>query len=93
MQNSFYLSLFAVFLTGFVTTTLWSYTYAMLQERVEEKYLGRVLAYNEMVFMLSMALTTIFIDVVANYILLNFITILLGIAFLIVAIYYKKVIS
>ena len=64
----------------------------MLQERVEEKYLGRVLAYNEMVFMLSMALTTIFIDVVANYILLNFITILLGIAFLIVAIYYKKVI-
>lgn len=93
LQNDFYLGLFAVFLTGFVSTTLWSHTYAMLQERVEQKYLGRVLAYNEMAFMLSMALTTMFIGVMANYVTLNVITIALGVAFLVVAVYYKKVIS
>jgi hypothetical protein len=65
----------------------------MLQERVEQKYLGRVLAYNEMAFMLSMALTTMFIGVMANYVTLNVITIALGVAFLVVAVYYKKVIS
>jgi hypothetical protein len=60
---------------------------------VEQKYLGRVLAYNEMAFMLSMALTTMFIGVMANYVTLNVITIALGVAFLVVAVYYKKVIS
>jgi hypothetical protein len=65
----------------------------MLQERVEQKYLGRVLAYNEMAFMLSMALTTMFIGIMANYVTLNVITITLGVAFLVVAVYYKKVIS
>ena len=56
LQDNFYLGLVGMFLTGIATTTIWSYTYAMLQDEVEAKYLGRVLAYNEMVFMMEMLL-------------------------------------
>ena len=93
IQDNFYFGLVGSFLTGFMTTTLWSHTYASLQERVDKKYLGRVLAYNEMFFMLSMALTTLFIGIMANYVGLDIITILLGIGFIIVAFYYKKVLK
>jgi MFS family permease len=93
VQQNFYLGLLGSFITGLVSTTLWSHTYAMLQEKVNPKYLGRVLAYNEMFFMLTMALTTLFIGIMANYVTLDIITISLGIAFIIVAIYYKKVLK
>ena len=93
IQNDFYFGLIGAFLTGLVSTTLWSHTYADLQERVDKKYLGRVLAYNEMFFMLSMALTTFFIGFMASYVTLNTITILLGLGFICVAIYYKKVLN
>ena len=91
IQNNFYLGLIGMFLTGIVTTTIWSYTYAMLQDEVEEQYLGRVLAYNEMVFMLGNVLTTFFIGIMASFISLQFISVSLGIAFLLVAYYYKRV--
>lgn len=91
LQNSFYIALTGVFLTGLVTTTIWSYTYAMLQEEVDKKYLGRVLAYNEMVFMLANVTTTFFIGFTAAYFTLDIITIMLGCGFLGVAYYYKKV--
>jgi MFS family permease len=93
IQDNFYLGLLGAFLTGFVTTTLWSHTYADLQERVEQEYLGRVLAYNEMFFMLSMAFTTMFIGVMANYVGLDIITIILGLGFIFTGFYYKKVLS
>jgi MFS family permease len=92
VQKDFYFGLFGFFLAGFWTTTLWSYTYALLQERVEQKYLGRVLAYNEMFFMLSNAVTTIFIGVMALYFELSFVTIILGLIFILMAFYYKNVI-
>ena len=91
IQKDFYSGLVGMFLTGIATTTIWSYTYAMLQDKVEEQYLGRVLAYNEMVFMLGNVLTTFFIGIMASYISLDMISVCLGIAFLIVAFYYKKV--
>jgi len=91
-QFDFYLALIMVFLTGFTTTTIWSITYAFIQERVEHKYLGRVISYNDMIFMLSNVLTTLFIGVLADIIPLSFITIILGIAFFFVSFYYKKVI-
>ena len=91
VQNNFYLGLVGMFLTGIATTTIWSYTYAMLQDEVEEQYLGRVLAYNEMVFMIGNVTTTFFIGIMASFISLQFISISLGIAFLIVAYYYKRV--
>jgi len=63
----------------------------MLQDQVEGQYLGRVLAYNEMFFMLGTVLTTFFIGIMASFISLNIISILLGLAFIGVAYYYKKV--
>jgi len=92
VQYDFYFGLIGFFLTGFATTTLWSYTYALLQERVEQKYLGRVLAYNEMFFMLTNAITTLFIGVMALYFELSFVTIILGLVFVVMAFYYKNVI-
>lgn len=90
LQFNFYIALIAVFFVGFTTTTIWSYTYALLQEKVEQKYLGRVISYNDMIFMLSNVLTTLFIGVMAELIPLEMITILLGFAFFVVAFYYKS---
>lgn len=92
-QFNFYLALIMVFLTGFTTTTIWSMSYAFIQERVEHKYLGRVISYNDMIFMLSNVLTTFFIGILADIIPLSFITIILGFAFILVAFYYKKVVK
>jgi len=91
LQDNFYLGLVGMFLTGIATTTIWSYTYAMLQDEVEAKYLGRVLAYNEMVFMIGNVTTTFFIGIMASFVSLQFISISLGVAFLFVAYYYKRV--
>ncbi len=91
IQENFYLGLIGMFLVGFTTTTIWSYTYAMLQNEVEKKYMGRVVAYNDMIFMVSNVLTTFFIGIMATKVDLGIISILLGVAFFIVAIYYQKV--
>lgn len=92
-QFNFYLALFAIFFTGFTTTTIWSVTYAFIQEKVEQRYLGRVISYNDMIFMLSNVLTTLFIGLMASLITLDIITVLLGVAFFGVAIYYKRIVS
>lgn len=92
-QFNFYVSLFFVFLTGFVTTTIWSYTYALLQENVEQKYMGRVISYNDMIFMLSNVLTTFFIGLMASLTSLDIITYIIGAAFFIVALYYKRILQ
>ncbi|WP_072681665.1 MFS transporter [Arcobacter sp. LA11] len=91
LQFNFYIALVAVFFTGFMTTTIWSYTYALLQEKVEQKYLGRVISYNDMIFMLSNVITTFFIGIMADLISLELITIIIGCAFFAVAIYYKRI--
>jgi MFS family permease len=92
-QYDFYISLFFIFLTGLVTTTLWSYTYALLQEEVQSKYLGRVLSYNEMMFMFINIITTLFIGFIASFVSLGIITAILAGMFFLTAIYYKKVIG
>jgi len=91
LQHDFYFALIGVFLTGLVTTTLWSYTYAMLQEEVDQQYLGRILSYNEMIFMLANIITTLFIGFMATFVSLDIITFMLGSAFIFTAIYYKRV--
>ena len=93
LQYDFYLGLFGIFLTGLTTTTLWSYTYALLQNKVEHKFLGRVLAYNEMVFMLSNISTTLFIGLMASLFGLDIITIILGSLFIAVGFYYKRMLK
>ena len=93
LQYNFYMGLFGIFLTGLATTTLWSYTYALLQERVEHRFLGRVLAYNEMVFMFSNITTTLFIGFMATLVGLDIITIILGSLFIAVGFYYKRMLK
>ena len=90
IQKDFYIGLIGVFFTGFLTTTLWSYTYALLQESIDKQFLGRVLAYNEMIFMLSNVITTLFIGFMATLVGLDIITFILGSAFIAVGFYYKK---
>jgi MFS family permease len=89
VQENFYLALFAQFTIGLFTTTLWSFTYALLQENCEKEYIGRVVSYNDMFFMISCAGTTFLIGILANYVSLATITIILGIGFILFATYYK----
>ena len=74
-QFNFYLSLIALFFVGFSTAFLWSYTYSLLQDRCDNKYIGRVISYNDMVFMMANVLTTFFIGSMAHITTTTIITI------------------
>ncbi|RXJ87942.1 MFS transporter [Arcobacter sp. CECT 8985] len=93
LQFNFYYALLGLFITGFFTTTIWSYTYALIQENCEHKYLGRVIAYNDMIFMLSNIITTLFIGLMTSLISLDIITYCLGFGFILFAFYFKKVLQ
>lgn len=90
-QSNFYISLISLFIVGLSTTTLWSFTYALLQNNCDEKYIGRVISYNDMFFMLACVVTTLFIGLMASLISTDIITILLGIGFLAFAFYYTRI--
>ncbi|WP_198305142.1 MFS transporter [Arcobacter vandammei] len=90
-QSNFYASLVALFFVGFSTAFLWSYTYALLQNRCDKKYIGRVISYNDMFFMLANVLTTLFIGSMAHITTTTIITICLGVAFLLFALYYTRI--
>ena len=92
-QFNFYISLISLFITGFFTTILWSFTYALLQEKCDEKYIGRVISYNDMFFMISCIVTTMFIGLMASLTSLAIITSLLGLAFIAFAFYYTRILK
>lgn len=86
--ENFYLSLLASVLVGFFTTTLWSYTYTLLQKNIEEKYYGRIVAYNDMFFLSSATITSLAIGFLASHgFSLQFITVALGCGFVLGALY------
>jgi predicted MFS family arabinose efflux permease len=88
-QYNFYLALVSLFITGFFITTLWSYTYLLIQEETDPKYLGRVISYNDMFFMLSNVATALFIGYASPLGLsLQAITMTLGLGFFVYAGYY-----
>lgn len=93
VQNDFYISLIALFLVGLSTTTLWSFTYALLQDNCDERYLGRVISYNDMIFMISCIITTLFIGLMTTLVTLDIITVLLGLGFVIFAYYYIRILK
>lgn len=66
VMENFYLSLAASVLVGLATTTLWSYTYTLIQHHAQEAYYGRVVAYNDMLFLLSSTLTSVLIGYMAE---------------------------
>ena len=93
VQDDFYISLIALFVVGLSTTTLWSFTYALIQNKCDEKFIGRVISYNDMIFMLSCVLTTLFIGLMASLTSVDIITTLLGIAFFAFAFYYTRILK
>lgn len=93
VQENFYISLIALFVVGLSTTILWSFTYALLQDKCDEKYIGRVISYNDMFFMLACVLTTLFIGLMASLTSIDIITILLGVGFLAFAFYYTRILK
>jgi len=89
LEYNFYLALIALFITGLFITTLWSYTYLLIQEETDTHYMGRVISYNDMFFMLSNVVTAMFIGYAAKWGLsLEGITFTLGMGFIAVAGYY-----
>jgi MFS family permease len=90
LEYNFYLGLIALFVTGFFITTLWSYTYLLVQQETDPHYMGRVISYNDMLFMLSNAMTALFIGYAYTFGLsLVYVTMLLGAGFVLFAIYYR----
>ena len=87
--ENFYLSLVASVLVGFVTSTLWSYTYTLLQEHTNGDYYGRVVAYNDMVFLATGGLASLLIGFLVQWqFSLQMIAIVLGSTFMVAALYY-----
>jgi len=90
IQHNYGYSLAGIFVVGLLATTLWSYTYYLLQKEIETQYLGRVIAYNDMIFMITNIAVTIFVGYSAKMGMgLDNITIVMGFGFLVTAVYYK----
>ena len=89
VEHNYTFALMGIFVVGLLTTSLWSYTYYLLQKEIETQYLGRVIAYNDMIFMLTNITVTFFIGYTAKMGMgLDTITIILGLGFIVTAFYY-----
>ena len=87
-QYDFSLSLFSMFFVGLITTSIWSFTYYMLQQNTDEEFLGRVISYNDMVFMAVSVGMTYTIGKMANAgVALSHISMMIGAIFFLVAFY------
>jgi MFS family permease len=88
-QYHFNFSLIAIFIVGLLATSLWSYTYYLLQQEIEIEFLGRVIAYNDMIFMLTNISVTLFVGYASKIGMeLKYITVVMGCGFLFTAVYY-----
>jgi hypothetical protein len=89
LQFNFYIAFIGLFAAGFFTTTLWSYTYLLIQEEIDPKFMGRIISYNDMFFMLANVIVALFIGYSAKWGLeLKSITAILGLGFIATAGYY-----
>lgn len=87
--HNFYLSLFVSFFVGLFTTILWSYTYTLLQKNIDPSYYGRIVAYNDMLFLSSASFVSYMIGfLVSMELSLEIITMLLGFAFMFGGVYF-----
>ncbi len=92
LQPTYYLSLVGTFITGLFSTSIWSLTYSLIQANVQKAFYGRVIAYNDMVFLTTNAVISLLIGILASGgIPLETITALLGVLFLLSAVYYRVV--
>jgi len=94
LMHDFYLSLFASVIVGLFTTTLWSYTYTLLQTNIEQKYYGRIVAYNDMLFLSSAAVTSYMIGFLATHeFSLEEIALIMALGFFIGGLYFYQLIK
>ena len=94
VMEDFYLSLAASVVVGFFTTTLWSYSYTLLQKNIEERYYGRVVAYNDMLFLSTAAFVSFMIGQLASYGMgLQMIAVMLGVGFIVGGVYFALIIK
>ena len=90
--ENIYLSLFGSFVAGFATTTLWSYTYTLIQKHTDKKYYGRVVAYNDMLFLFTGAMSSMIVGIlIESSWSIGSVLYLLGGCFIVVAVYYMFV--
>ena len=91
---NFYLSLIGIIFAGFCTSSLWSYTYTMLQQHCKKEFYGRVIAYNDMVFLGFSALISFIIGLLYDIGLsVEMIASFMGSLFFIGAFYYHIVLK
>ena len=91
LQN-FYLALVGIVFAGFCTSSLWSYTYTLLQQNCQKEFYGRVIAYNDMVFLGFSALISFAIGLLFELGLsVEMIAAFMGSLFFIGAFYYHAV--
>ncbi|NDJ27559.1 MFS transporter [Campylobacter sp. MIT 12-8780] len=50
-QFDFYLSFIGLLAAGFCTSSIWSFTYTLIQEHCDKEYFGRVIAYTDMTYL------------------------------------------
>lgn len=94
VMHNFYLSLLASVIVGLFTTTLWSYSYTLLQKNIEEKYYGRIVAYNDMLFLSMAAFTSYMIGFLAeDGFSLESIASIMGCGFVVGAIYFTWILK
>ncbi|TKX31681.1 MFS transporter [Campylobacter aviculae] len=89
-QFSFYISFIGLITAGFFTSSLWAYTYTMIQKNCDKAYYGRVIAYTDMVYL---SFSAIISQLMGFLFYLGFnletITTLLGTIFIFAAFYWK----
>ena len=92
LQFNYFISFIGLIAAGFCITTLWSYTFTRLQHHCDDEFLGRVIAYNDMLFFIVSALTSAAVGFFYEFgINLKMITIAMAICFLVAGFYYKFV--
>ena len=88
-QFNFYAGLTGLLAAGFFTSTLWSYTYTLIQQNCDPKFYGRIIAYNDMIYLGVSAVISLGIGWLFRLgVNLQVITAIIGASFFIGAIYY-----
>ncbi|CZE48389.1 MFS transporter [Campylobacter geochelonis] len=92
LQFNFYISFIGLFFAGLCTSVVWSYTYTLVQTHCDKKYYGRVVAYVDMIYLGTAAITSLMTGLLYSLGLGTFgITMLIAIFFILAAFYYKWV--
>lgn len=92
LQFNFYVGFIGLIAAGFWTSTIWSFTFTMLQNNCDKKFYGRVIAYNDMIYFIVSAATSVLIGFAYEMgMSLPVITFIIGFMFFIGTFYYKFV--